>query len=234
MYKLGILPVKLTTSPLHHFYRILQKRHPSVLFHGDTSRREIALTFDDGPHPRDTPQVLDVLAKHHVHATFFLVGQFVEKYPHLVKQIYNAGHQLALHCYRHLPFPMENASNLKGHLIQSRKAVANACSISPETIRYVRPPYGFFNKQTISILKELGLQLVLWDNMPLHFIQPTQWTIEQITKYTDPGSIIVLHDGNGHGSKVAPIVDTIVPMLKGKEYRFIKIEDMKRNHLHGQ
>ena len=224
----------MTIKILHHFYHSLQKHHPSILVHGDDSHREIALTFDDGPHPRDTPQVLDVLAKHNIHATFFLVGRFVEQYPHLVKQIYDAGHQLGLHCYRHIPFPLENASTLKGHLFQSRKAIAHACAISPETIRYVRPPYGFFNKQILSTLSELELQLVLWDNMPLHFIQPAQWTINQILENTIPGSIIVLHDGNGHGSKVASIVDTIIPLLKDKDYRFIKIEDMKRNHLHGQ
>ena len=219
---------------LSNFYRILQRRYPNVLFHGDGSRREIALTFDDGPHQRDTPQVLDALAKQDVHATFFLVGQYVERYPYLVKHIHDAGHQLALHCYRHLPFPMEYASTLKGHLIQSRNAIALACGISPETIRHVRPPYGFFNKQTISTLNELELQMVLWDNMPLHFIQPAQWTIDQILERTVPGSIIVLHDGNGHGSKVVPIIDTIVPMFKQKGYRFIKIKSMKRDHMHGQ
>jgi len=218
---------------MNRFYHKLQHRHPDVLFHGEPSRREIALTFDDGPHPRETPQVLDILAKYNVHATFFLVGRFVERHPHLVKHMYHAGHQLAIHCYRHIPFTMENASTLKGHLIQSRNTLANACDISPETIRYVRPPYGFFNKKTLSILNELGFQLVLWDNMPLHFIQPAQWTIDQIYKNTIPGSILVLHDGNGHGKKVASIVDTILPMLKEQKYNFIKIEDMKRDHLHG-
>ena len=129
---------------------------------------------------------------------------------------------------------MENASILKGHLVQSRNAIAGACGIPPETICYIRPPYGFFNTKILSALNEWGYKLTLWDNMHLHFIQPAQWTINQILERTIPGSIIVLHDGNGHGSKVAPIVDTIIPMLKQKEYRFIKIEDMKRNHLHGQ
>ena len=162
----------------------------------------------------------------------FLVGQYVEKHPHLVKQIYDAGHQLALHCYRHLPFPIENASTLKGQLIQSRNAIANACGISPEKIRHIRPPYGFFTAKTLSLLSEWGYHLVLWDNMPLHFIQPTQWTIDRINKNTVPGSVIVLHDGNGHGAKVASIVDTIIPMLKEQDFNFIKIENMKRDRSH--
>jgi peptidoglycan/xylan/chitin deacetylase (PgdA/CDA1 family) len=129
---------------------------------------------------------------------------------------------------------MENASTLKGQLIQSRNAIANACGISPETIRYVRPPYGFFTSKTLSMLKECGFHLALWDNMPLHFLQPAHWTIAQISKNTVPGSVIVLHDGNGHGSKVASIVDKIIPMLKEQEYNFIRIEDMERKRSHGR
>lgn len=218
---------------LRSIYRNLQRGRPGVLFYGNASRPEIALTFDDGPHPRDTPQVLDVLAEHDVRATFFLIGESVERYPHLVKQIHDCGHQLALHCYRHLPFPLENASILKGQLDRSRRAIADACSIPPEAIRHVRPPYGFFTAKTLSLLDEWGYRLVLWDNMPLHFLQPVSWTIKQIEKNVSSGSIMVLHDGKGHGAKVAAIVDTIVPMLKAMEFDFVNIDDMERNDWNG-
>ncbi|HSM71235.1 MAG TPA: polysaccharide deacetylase family protein [Anaerolineales bacterium] len=216
-------------NSLRNFYRSLQKRHPSILVHGNDARREIALTFDDGPHPRDTPQVLDRLAKHNVPATFFLIGQSVERYPHLVKQIHDAGHQIALHCYRHIPFPLENASTLNGSLNRSRNAISKACGISHESIRHVRPPYGFFTARILSRLNESGYRLVLWDNMPLHFIQPIQRTVDQILTHTLPGSVIVLHDGKGHGRKVAAIVDTIIPMLKAKGFAFMRIEDMEKD-----
>jgi peptidoglycan/xylan/chitin deacetylase (PgdA/CDA1 family) len=203
--------------------------YPSILLRGDGSRREIALTFDDGPHPRDTPRVLDVLVKHNIHATFFLIGRSAEQYPHLVRQIHQSGHQLALHCYHHLPFPMENASTLKGQLDQSRNAIACACGISPETIRHIRPPYGFFNKKTLSLLNDWGYRLVLWDTMPLHFLQPVAWTIKQMVEWTVPGSIIVLHDGKGHGSKVAHILNIVLPQLKAKGFEFVTIEQMREN-----
>jgi peptidoglycan/xylan/chitin deacetylase (PgdA/CDA1 family) len=198
---------------------------------GDGLRREIALTFDDGPHPRDTPQVLDALARHGVRATFFLIGGSVERHPHLVRQIHERGHQLALHCHRHIPFPLENASTLRGQLDQSRNAIAHACGISPDTIRDVRPPYGFLNKKTLSLLNEWGYRLVLWDNMPLHFIQPVAWTVKQMVARTVPGSIIVLHDGKGHGKKVTQIVDVIVPQLKARDFEFVTIEQMRNTRL---
>ena len=224
----------MTTSSLpRRFYHALQKRYPDILFHGDASRREIALTFDDGPHPRDTPQVLDVLAKHDILATFFLIGQGVEQYPHLVKQIHENGHQPALHCYRHVPFPMENASKLKRQLDQSRTAIARACDISPETIRDVRPPYGFFTAKILSLLNEWDYRLILWDNMPMHFLQPVLWTVKQLLEPTVPGSIIVLHDGKEHGAKVAYILNTILPQLKAKGFEFVTIEQM-RNSITGE
>lgn len=212
----------------------MQRRHPTVLFHGDGSRREIALTFDDGPHPRDTPQVLEILAKHNIHATFFLIGQSVEQYPHLVKQIYQSGHQLALHCYRHVPFPLENASTLQGQLNLTQNAIANTCGILPQTIQHVRPPYGMFNTKTLSLLTEWRYRLVMWSSIPQHWMQPTSWSIKQVIDEVVPGSIMVLHDGHGHGKKVASIVDTIAPRLKDMGFDFIKIEDMERNKLHEQ
>ncbi|MCK6540205.1 MAG: polysaccharide deacetylase family protein [Anaerolineales bacterium] len=216
-----------TSSLLRRFYRAMQKRNPGVLFHGDSARPEIALTFDDGPHPHDTPRVLEALAKHGIRATFFLIGHEVERHPNLVKQIHQSGHQLALHCYRHVPFPLENASTLKGQLDRSRKSIADACGFPPETIRHVRPPYGFFTAKTLSLLTEWGYRLVLWDNMPLHFLQPTAWTIKQLIEPTHPGSIIVLHDGKGHGAKVAHILETVLPQLKAEGLEFVTIEQMQ-------
>ena len=219
----------MRVAVLQSFYRKMQGRHPDVLFHGDETRREIALTFDDGPHPRDTPQVLEALAKYNVQATFFLIGQSVERYPHLVMQIHQAGDQLALHCYRHLPFPLENPDMFRAQLDRTRNVIANVCGISPETIRDVRPPYGYFTRKTLSMLNEWEYRLIIWNSIPLHFMQPISWTIKQILDEVTSGSVIVLHDGKGHGSKVALIVDTIIPKLKQMGFGFVTVKDMERN-----
>ena len=219
--------MKLITTSLDQYYRAMQRKHPDILWFGDESRHEIALTFDDGPHPKDTPQVLETLAKHNIHATFFLVGRYVEQYPALVKQIHQSGHQLGIHGFRHRPFPLEKPSTLQSQLDRTRNAIANVCGISPETIKDLRPPYGAFTSTTARRLTEWGYQLVLWNNMPPHWMQPVSWTIEQVLDQTHPGSIIVLHDGHGHGTKAAQILDIIIPKLKAQGYNFVTIEQTR-------
>jgi len=206
----------------------MQERHPSILWHGDGSRRAVALTFDDGPHLRDTPRVLDVLAKHDVHATFHLVGKHAAQHRTLIRQIHNCGHQLALHCYRHIPFPLENMKMLRSQLEHTQNVIADSCGIAPETIRDLRPPYGVFDQATLSRLTDWGYRLVMWNCMPPHWMQPLGWSIQQVMEAIMPGSVIVLHDGHGHGTRVAEIVDDIVPRIKALGYEFIRVEEMQK------
>ena len=217
----------MLTPYLLRAYAWMQSRHPDILWRGDTSRREIALTFDDGPHPRDTPSVLDVLAKHEIKATFFLIGKDAERNQNLVKQIHARGHKIGIHCYRHIPFSFEKPDVLQKQLEKTKILISQACGISTSEIRDVRPPYGFFTAKTKSMLAEWGYRLVMWNCIPPHFTQPLSWTIQQILNASIAGSIIVLHDGHGHGSKAAQIVETIVPKLKSQGFEFITINQMQ-------
>ncbi|MEO8356857.1 MAG: polysaccharide deacetylase family protein [Chloroflexota bacterium] len=215
------------TSLLHHFYDTMQRRYPSVLWHGDESAREIALTFDDGPHPRDTLLLLHVLEKHKVRATFHVVGKSAERYPELIRQIHERGHQLALHCYRHVPFPLENTSTLRAQLERTSSFIADACGLAPETIKDLRPPYGVFTKRTLSLLAEWGYRLVMWNSIPPHWMQPFSWSLRQMQDSIVPGAVIALHDGHRHGSRVAQIVDIIVPRAMSLGFEFVTVEKMQ-------
>jgi peptidoglycan/xylan/chitin deacetylase (PgdA/CDA1 family) len=217
----------MLTPHLLRAYAWMQTRHPDILWRGDPTRREIALTFDDGPHPRDTPSVLDVLDKHNLRATFFLIGKDIEKNQHLVKQIHARGHKIGIHCYRHIPFAFEKPDVLQKQLEKTKILISQACGISTSEIRDVRPPYGAFTAKTKSLLTEWGYRLVMWNCIPPHFTQPLSWTIQQILDASIAGSIIVLHDGHGHGSKAAQIVETIVPRIKSQGFEFVTIKQMQ-------
>ena len=223
--------MKLISSGLNRYYRTMQRKYPEILWHGDESRREIALTFDDGPHPRDTPRLLEMLACHEIRASFFLIGEAVEQHPDLVEQLCRYGHQTCMHGYRHTPFPLESPITLRRQLEHTAETIAQITGRPPEAIRNLRPPYGVFNGPTLSRLIDWGYRLVMWNNIPPHWMQPLAWSIQQTLDQVQPGSVIVLHDGHGHGANVAKIVDVIVPRLKDQGYQFITIENMQRKRI---
>jgi len=211
----------------HYFYQAAQRHHPEILFQGDGLNPRIALTFDDGPHPQDTPRLLEVMERHRVRATFHLVGKSVERYPDLVRQIHQNGHQSALHCYRHLPFPVEKPMTLRAGLVRAQNAIANVASVSPATIRDLRPPYGLFTERNLSQLTDWGFRLVMWSCLPPHWMQPVGWSVRQIMEAAIPGAVIVLHDGHGHGRRVAEIVDAVIPRIRSLGLDFITVEEMQ-------
>jgi peptidoglycan/xylan/chitin deacetylase (PgdA/CDA1 family) len=217
----------IITSTLHAIYRRAQKRYPDILYYGDPARRAVALTFDDGPHPRDTSRVLDALRKHQVRATFHLVGKHAGQNRDLVQQIHGLEHQLALHCYRHVPFPLENPVQLRTQLEHTRHVLGDACGVPAESIRDLRPPYGMFNEKTFTRFTTWGYRLVMWSCIPSHWMQPVDWSIHQIMNAIVPGLVIVLHDGHGHGRRVAEIVDAVVPRIKALGYEFLTVEEMQ-------
>lgn len=217
----------LITSSLRRLYLSAQSRYPTILFYGDRSKRSVALTFDDGPHLRDTPRVLNVLAKYDVSATFHLMGKYAEQHRDLIRETAQCGHQLALHGYRHVPFPLESPSTLRKNLEQARAVISDTCGISPASIRDLRPPYGAFNRQTLHHLTEWGYRLVMWTSIPPHWMQPVRWSIRQVMESIVPGAVIVLHDGHGHGARVAEILDAIIPRIKSLGYTFLTVEQMQ-------
>jgi peptidoglycan/xylan/chitin deacetylase (PgdA/CDA1 family) len=214
------------TMFLSRMYQIAQRRHPEILYRGDESIRRIALTFDDGPHPEDTPRLLEVLDRQQVRATFHLIGKSVERHPELVRQIHQHGHQLALHCYRHIPFPLEKPTALRAGLIRSQNAMAKAADIAPRSIRDLRPPYGLFTNRNRSQLTQWGFRLVMWSCLPPHWMQPIGWSIRQVMDAAVPGAVIVLHDGHGHGRRVAEIVNAIIPQIRTLGLEFVTVEKM--------
>jgi peptidoglycan/xylan/chitin deacetylase (PgdA/CDA1 family) len=222
-----------TTSFLGRFYEAAQRRHPDVLFHGDCSRPEIALTFDDGPHPYDTSRLLNVLEKHRVRATFHLLGKSVKRHPDLVRRIYGCGHQTALHGYRHIPFPLESPASLRDGLRRTQEIIAGAAGIPFSSIRDLRPPYGVFTARTRSLLRDWEYRLVMWSCMPPHWMQPVGWSIRQVTEALVPGALIVLHDGHGHGRRVAEIVEDIIPRARSLGLDFVTVDEMQSNRSSG-
>lgn len=186
---------------------LLKKTYPKLTW-SVPKADGVCLTFDDGPHPSITPWVLAELAKRQAKATFFCVGDNIDKYPETAREIIRQGHQLANHTYHHL----------RGWDYSSEKYLSDVekCSDSIQKIdsgqkwNVFRPPYGRIKKSQIKELQQLGYQLIMWSHLSWDFDRKVniQKSIQSLQQAND-GSILVFHDSE----KAFPQLKQILPPL---------------------
>ncbi|GGJ41607.1 chitooligosaccharide deacetylase NodB-like protein [Deinococcus roseus] len=194
------------------------------------SHPQFALTFDDGPHPVDTLQLLEVLDRHQVKATFFWLGENIEKNPELVQAAAKAGHQVALHGWTHLPFPLLGTKQLQKDLERTRGLLTDLTGIQAADLRDVRPPYGAVVPKTLRSLKAWDYRTVLLSSIPIHWVQSVNATVKQVLQHVHGGMILDLHEGQPTGPRVAKITNVLLPELKARAYDFVTIDQMWREH----
>nr|BFE29164.1 hypothetical protein GCM10010200_014150 [Actinomadura rugatobispora] len=180
----------------------------------------VALTFDDGP-MGVTAQLLDILAARKVKATFFLVGQNVEEFPHLVRREAAEGHELANHSYSHADLGRSSNSKVTAELVRTQLAIKKATGVTPTLMR---PPYGSTDKQVARITKKLGLAQVLWTVDPLDWqVRNSKRVERKVIGGTRNGTIVLMHDI--HPTTVAA-VPLIINRLAAKGYVFVTISQL--------
>jgi len=207
-----------------YLHPLLTPNFPLCLWTGNLSQPEICLTFDDGPHPKYTLELLKVLEQFQVTASFFWLGQWVEKYPEIAQAVYQQGHWIGLHGYQHDSFPFLTEIALKQSLERTKTAIFNACGLEPELIPDVRPPNGVFLPRTLDLLTTWGYRPVMWSVVPEDWVHPgVEVVTHRVIKQTKNGSIIVLHDGCFGGKDVAKTTQEIIPKLLGQGYQFVTI-----------
>lgn len=220
--------------PTPHFYplfpmlhQILMPLFPGCLWLGNAQKRQVALTFDDGPHPHYTPGLLEILAKFEIKATFFWLGLQVERSPDLARQVYQQGHGIGLHGYDHKPFVGMTVDQLRDTLTRTEQAICNACGIAANQLRDVRPPYGLFTPQTLKYLQAWNYRPVMWSAVPEDWVAPGLELVQQrVLREVKNGAIIVLHDGVQGGPDVAANTLGILPQLLAQGYKFVTIEQL--------
>jgi peptidoglycan/xylan/chitin deacetylase (PgdA/CDA1 family) len=195
------------------------------------SGKYVALTYDDGPNPPYTDEIVDYLHKEKVPATFFLVGMAVAKYPASVKREVDDGNAVGNHSWDHAHLVLETRRHIQRQIEMTDQAIFDA---SGEHTKLFRPPFGARDYAVIQVAHDLGYQVIMW-SVPLarDWERPAPQVIaDRVTRRVTNGSIIVLHDGNkGIGGDREPTVEAtklIVQELRAQGYQFVTVPELMR------
>ncbi|MBD2667037.1 polysaccharide deacetylase family protein [Richelia sinica] len=207
-------------------YRVLKPSFPQCLWSGSTNSKTIALSFDDGPHPEYTAQVLTILDRYNITASFFWLGVCVNRYPNIAQAV-SRKHWIGLHGYEHHNFPLLSPPELKQSLEKTQAAIYSACNLHPTQVRDVRPPNGLFTPKTLKLFREWNYRSVMWSVVPEDWVRPgVNIVVQRVLQQVTGGSLIVLHDGMCGGEDVADIIQILIPQLLQQGYEFVTVDSL--------
>ena len=212
-----------------------QAMAPAGQWYGRTfarSRRgskKLALTYDDGPNDPHTLRLLEVLAKHNVRATFFLIGRYVRQQPDIVRQLIRAGHVIGNHTFTHPLLIFKTSRRIEAELMECQRVLSDAVGLEA---RLFRPPFGGRRPAVMRVARKLGLEPVMWSVTGYDWnASPAEQIEHKVSSRIRGGDVVLLHDG-GHrafGADRAQTVvatDRLLSRHKSEGYEFVTIPEM--------
>jgi peptidoglycan/xylan/chitin deacetylase (PgdA/CDA1 family) len=216
-----------------------QSMSPTSRWYGKTftgitrGARQIALTYDDGPNDLHTLRLLEVLARHGIHATFFLIGRYVQQRPEIVHEIIHAGHVVGNHTFTHPLLTFKSEVEIRQELTQCRSAIQDAIGSHSNLFR---PPFGGRRPVVLRAARGLGLEPVMWNVTGYDWNAPPAAVIEKkVASQIRGGDVILLHDG-GHKqlgtdrSQTVIATDQLITRYKTEGYEFVTVSQMMQKH----
>ncbi len=186
-----------------------------------TDKKQVAITFDAAWTNQDTEQLIEILEKHNAVATFFIVGDWAEKFPESVKAFYQAGHTIANHSDTHKAFSKCSREEIKKEIVDCNEKLEK---IIGEKITLVRAPSGDYTRESLEVAESLGMQTIQWNCDSLDYTKiSVEEIVNRVVKGTDNGSIILFHNGV---ENTAPALDRILTELSKQGYSFVSVNDL--------
>ena len=198
---------------------------------GIRGSKQIALTYDDGPNDPHTLKLLEVLAKHSVRATFFMIGRFARQRPDIARAVAQAGHVIGNHTLTHPLLIFESEAQTRIQLVDCHQALQDAIG---EHSTLFRPPFGGRRPATITVARELGMQTVMWNVTGYDWNAPPAAVIEKkVERQMRGGDVILLHDGGYRApgadrSQTVIATENLIRRYADQGYQFVTVPEMMK------
>jgi len=202
--------------------RWLSRRFPDVLFEQANAGPLVALSFDDSPHPALTPRILDVLAEHDAHATFFMIGEHVAGNEEIVRRLMDEGHEPGNHMMSDAPSARLPAAEFERQLLQTHELLAR---FGP--VRWFRPGHGWFNRRMLDQIHRHGYRCAMASAYAFEFLPvPAPYAARHILLNIRPGGVIVLHDGAADRERTVAVLQRVLPALRRRGYQVVTVSEL--------
>jgi peptidoglycan-N-acetylglucosamine deacetylase len=190
-----------------------------------TSQKAVAITFDDGPNPTYTPQVLEIFSEAKGKVTFFMIGEQMKNHPEVVKQVAALGHEIGNHTFTHPKLSQLSTAKCLEEIEQNEKLIEELAGRKPVVFR---PPYLDYDQDTVSLLQQKGYPLIGALNLAAQdWEQPgVRHILEKSRDAVKNGSILIFHDGYGDRSQTIEAVRKLVSELKSQGYQLVTVSEL--------
>lgn len=202
-----------------------------TLYYVPVSEKVVALTFDDGPSPEWTPKILEALKSAKVKATFFMLGNHVEKYPEIAKLVAEEGHEIGNHTYDHHVLLYYKTEELRKEIKETERVIKQ---VTGTDTKYFRPPKAWLNPQEKQEIKDMGYKIILWTINSKDWVTfDDKYIVRYIVKHISPGDIILFHDSGGvfgteggNRQETVKAIPRLAEKLRERGYRFATISEL--------
>lgn len=206
------------------------KEYSNIFYLQGGFQPRVAISFDDGPSPHHTSDILEILNYYNVPATFFVLGSQAEYHPEILRDIHNGGHEVANHSYSHINFAEISLNQVVKEIEMTNDIIERQTGYKPEVIR---PPYGSISNSQLDYFRDKNYNFVNWslDTMDWNEeVNDPDIMMERVKRLLHPGAIILLHDGGGDRTNTAKLLPSLIEYIEEFGYELVTVSELLQDN----